>query len=81
MTIYEPTSTVAEKPDCKTLAFGRIFTDHMLTADWVEGKGWSNPKIGPTENFSMHPASSVFHYSIEVTKNINITNIICCLAI
>ena len=61
-----PTTTFAKKPDPETLIFGRVFTDHMLTAEWNDGKGWENPKIGPVENFSLHPGASVFHYSIEV---------------
>lgn len=66
-TIFVPTTTFAEKPaDPDTLVFGRVFTDHMLTAEWNDETGWDAPKIGPLENFSMHPGASVFHYSIEV---------------
>ena len=39
----------------------------MLTAEWNEGQGWDDPKIGPIENLSLHPGASVFHYSIEVS--------------
>ena len=63
-----PTATLAEKPNPNELIFGRVFTDHMLSAEWNEDRGWDDPKIGPTENISLHPGASVFHYSIEVSK-------------
>ena len=43
----------------------------MLSAEWNEGQGWDDPKIGPTENFSLHPGASVFHYSTEVSTIIH----------
>ncbi|CAD5120895.1 DgyrCDS9447 [Dimorphilus gyrociliatus] len=32
--------------------------------------GWSRPKILPFQNFSMHPASKVFHYGIELFEGL-----------
>ena len=43
-------------------AFGRQFTDHMVTIDWTEDKGWHNAQVRPYENLSFDPASMVFHY-------------------
>lgn len=54
------------KPDSNNLPFGKNFSDHMLNIDWDPENGWSKPKILPFQNFSMHPASKVFHYAIEV---------------
>lgn len=47
------------KPPVDKLAFGKIFTDHMLTIDWNKEKGWDAPQITPFENFSMHPGAKV----------------------
>lgn len=49
--------------DENKLGFGRIFTDHMFTMNYEEGKGWFDAKIRPFENFSLSPACSVLHYS------------------
>ena len=47
------------KPPVNKLAFGKIFTDHMLTIDWNKEEGWAAPQITPFENFSMHPGAKV----------------------
>jgi len=54
------------KPPVNKLAFGKVFTDHMLTIDWNKEKGWAAPQITPFENFSMHPGAKVLHYAQEL---------------
>jgi len=54
------------KPPVDQLAFGKIFTDHMLTIDWTVSEGWGDPQIKPFANFSIHPASKVLHYAQEL---------------
>merc|ERR1719192_461257 len=48
------------------LAFGKVFTDHMLTIDWTKDSGWASPQILPFENFSIHPGAKVLHYAQEL---------------
>ncbi|XP_072282857.1 branched-chain-amino-acid aminotransferase, cytosolic-like isoform X2 [Pyxicephalus adspersus] len=55
-----------EKPAVSSLVFGKTFTDHMLTIEWSNEKGWSKPQIKPFQNLSLHPASSALHYSVEL---------------
>lgn len=56
-----------EKPqDESQLGFGRIFTDHMLLIEFHEGVGWHDARVVPLQNLSLHPASSVLHYSQEI---------------
>lgn len=43
------------------LQFGHTFTDHMFSADYVNGK-WSNFIIQPYGNIPMNPATAIFHY-------------------
>ena len=50
------------KPLASELAFGKIFTDHMLVVDWTRDRGWHDPEITPFENFSVHPGSKVTNY-------------------
>jgi len=54
------------KPPVDQLAFGKIFTDHMLTIDWTAERGWEAPKIEPFANFSVHPGAKVLHYAQEL---------------
>ncbi len=46
--------------------FGTIFTDHMVTVDWEEGKGWHNASIGPRQAIAIDPAAAVLHYAQEI---------------
>lgn len=43
------------------LAFGSVFTDHMLVCDYKNG-AWQKPEIKPYAPFLMDPSSRVFHY-------------------
>lgn len=54
------------KPPVSDLAFGKIFTDHMLSIDWDSENGWHTPRIEPFRNFSIHPGSKVLHYAQEL---------------
>ncbi len=50
--------------------FGKHFTDHMVTIDWTEDKGWHDAQVRPYAPFSMDPASSVFHYGQAIFEGI-----------
>ncbi len=47
--------------DFDNIAFGNVFTDHMLVCDYKEGK-WGKPIIKPYEPFMIDPSAKVFHY-------------------
>jgi branched-chain amino acid aminotransferase len=47
--------------DFDNIPFGRTFSDHMFTADYIDGK-WTNLQIIQLQNFEMHPSSLVLHY-------------------
>ncbi len=51
------------------LVFGKAFTDHMLSIDWTETKGWGDPQIIPYGDIQISPASSCLHYGVEVSIN------------
>ncbi len=44
------------------LGFGKVFTDHMLTAEWTAAGGWQAPEIVPYGPLDLDPAASVLHY-------------------
>lgn len=51
--------------DYNTLPFGRVFSDHMFAADFVNGQ-WENLSILPYGNISLPPASSALHYGQSI---------------
>jgi branched-chain amino acid aminotransferase len=54
------TSRISEL-DFNNIEFGKIFSDHMLVADFKDG-AWQNPEIMPYGNMSLSPATSAIHY-------------------
>ncbi len=50
--------------------FGTLFTDHMVSIDWAEGKGWHNPTLGPRQPISLDPAAAVLHYAQEIFEGL-----------
>ncbi len=65
MEIIKSNKTKINDVDFKKLAFGKTFTDHMFLCEFKDGK-WNSPKIIPYGDFSISPASSIFHYGQAV---------------
>ncbi|CCF58598.1 hypothetical protein KAFR_0E04480 [Kazachstania africana CBS 2517] len=65
LTVTRTTTPSQPKPNDQ-LVFGQTFTDHMLTVEWTEEKGWANPEIKPYAPLSLDPATIVFHYAFEL---------------
>ncbi|HEV2891359.1 MAG TPA: branched-chain amino acid aminotransferase [Frankiaceae bacterium] len=42
--------------------FGRVFTDHMATAEWSSDGGWTSPRIRAYGPLELDPATSFLHY-------------------
>ena len=61
MKIKKIDSSSINSVDFENLNFGAVFSDHMFTCDYVDGK-WINPEIIPYQPISVSPASRVFHY-------------------
>jgi|SRR5690554_1298157 len=51
--------------DFDNIPFGRKFSDHMLVAEYSEGK-WSKVEIVPFQNLELSPATTSFHYAQSV---------------
>ena len=47
--------------DFENITFGSIFTDHMLTCDYIDGV-WQKPEITAYQPFLLDPSARVFHY-------------------
>ena len=60
------TAAPKNKPDSKTLGFGKFFTDHMFLLNYETGKGWHDARIVPYAPLQLDPSAMVFHYAQEV---------------
>ncbi|HEU4496536.1 MAG TPA: branched-chain amino acid aminotransferase [Flavobacterium sp.] len=59
--IVRASASKISEVDFENLAFGNVFTDHMLLCDFKDGK-WQKPVIKPYEPFLLDPSAKVFHY-------------------
>jgi branched-chain amino acid aminotransferase len=50
--------------------FGKVFTDHMVTIDWSEQRGWHGATLGPRGPLSLDPACAVLHYAQEIFEGL-----------
>lgn len=50
--------------------FGRVFTDHMVTLRYREGRGWHDAKITARAPLTMDPAAAVLHYSQQIFEGL-----------
>jgi branched-chain amino acid aminotransferase len=50
--------------------FGRIFTDHMVTIRYAEGKGWYDARVEARAPIPMDPATAVLHYGQEIFEGL-----------
>lgn len=51
-------------------AFGKKFTDHMVSADWDAERGWHNLQVVPYAPVTLDPATTVFHYGQAIFEGI-----------
>lgn len=50
--------------------FGRVFTDHMVTIRYAEGRGWHDARVRPHGPLSLSPAAAVLHYAQEIFEGL-----------
>ncbi len=56
--------------DESKLGFGKIFTDHMFTMKYKEGKGWHDAVIEPYHDLKMDPTAMCLHYGQEIFEGL-----------
>jgi branched-chain amino acid aminotransferase len=60
-----------ERGSCpENIRFGTVFSDHMFTQVYDDGKGWHSAKIEPYGSFSLDPAAAVLHYGQEIFEGL-----------
>ncbi len=50
--------------------FGVRFSDHMVTIEWTEDKGWHNAKVEAYGPITLDPATAVLHYAQEIFEGL-----------
>ena len=51
--------------DFDNLAFGSVFTDHMVVCTFKNGT-WETPRIMPYQPITLDPSSKIFHYGQSI---------------
>jgi branched-chain amino acid aminotransferase len=81
-TVAEPTLTFARLPHPAPISaavrtdvlanpgFGTNFSDHMVSIDWTEGRGWHDATVGPRQPIPLDPAAAVLHYAQEIFEGL-----------
>jgi branched-chain amino acid aminotransferase len=55
--------------DFDNIPFGKVFSDHMFMADYIDGK-WTQPRIVPYEPIPLSPAISALHYGQSIFEGL-----------
>ncbi|MBB4933632.1 branched-chain amino acid aminotransferase [Lipingzhangella halophila] len=50
--------------------FGTVFTDHMVTIRYTEGKGWHDAQLEPYGPVTLDPATASLHYAQEIFEGL-----------
>ncbi|TDO56654.1 branched-chain amino acid aminotransferase [Kribbella sp. VKM Ac-2571] len=51
-------------------AFGEVFTDHMILAEWQEDRGWTDIQVLPFGDLHLSPSATVLHYGQAVFEGL-----------
>lgn len=65
ITINKVANSRVHEQDFEKLPFGKIFSDHMLVADYSDGH-WEHPQIVPYGKLDMSPALSALNYGQSI---------------
>ncbi|HEU0227875.1 MAG TPA: branched-chain amino acid aminotransferase [Arachidicoccus soli] len=55
--------------ELKNIPFGKVFTDHMLVADYIDGK-WQNVEITSYQPLTFDPSLAAIHYGQSIFEGI-----------
>ncbi len=66
----QPVSAVERAALLTNPGFGRVFTDHMVTIRYADGKGWYDARVEARAPIPMDPATAVLHYAQEIFEGL-----------
>ncbi len=50
--------------------FGVHFTDHLVRASWRDGVGWTDRRVEPFGDLSIHPAATALNYGQQIFEGL-----------
>ena len=65
-----PLSDAERQAILENPAFGKTFTDHMVSIEWTEEDGWHDARVRPYGPISLDPATSVLHYGQAIFEGL-----------
>ncbi len=68
----QPVSATEREALLANPGFGRVFTDHMVTIRYAEGKGWYDARVEARAPIPMDPATAVLHYAQEIFEGLKV---------
>ena len=66
----QPVSAAERSALLANPGFGRVFTDHMVTIRYADGKGWYDARVEARAPIPMDPATAVLHYAQEIFEGL-----------
>ncbi len=70
--INPTTASRLNEVDFDNIPFGKVFSDHMFTANYENGQ-WKDFTIEPTRNINVHPAMMALHYGQSIFEGMKAT--------
>ncbi len=70
LAVREVPAGALKKRDLSNLKFGEQFTDRMFVMEYSPSQGWHDTRIEQFHNFSLSPATMVFHYAQEIFEGL-----------
>lgn len=65
-----PTATEQRQALLHNPVFGKVFTDHMVTAQHSADKGWHQARLKARHDFQFSPGTTVLHYGLEIFEGL-----------
>lgn len=69
MNIKKTAQSKISQVDFKNIPFGKIYSDHMFLADYIDGE-WKNFNIEPYGLMEISPASPAVHYGVSIFEGL-----------
>jgi branched-chain amino acid aminotransferase len=66
----EPLAAAERSVRLQDPGFGRVFTDHMVSIRWTEGRGWHDAQLRPYGSIEMDPATMSLHYGQSIFEGL-----------
>lgn len=70
--VTENSNSKLKDLDFNNIPFGKVFTDHMLEVDYINGE-WGIPEIKPCGPIQMHPGNAALHYGQSIFEGMKAT--------